>query len=330
MKITNYGILVLTLIIFISASWAACPSALEQTLNHYEGKITSEDISITLNFDCKESQLIESLDMPYHDSHETMSQFFEVLDLLPFKFIDNSLNILKPYCRNEKTWFGPFCMAGDVDSAKLITRRQDLIDKLPEAILLISQAVDQQEKFNLIDVLRPLFKTNLEGRRSLVLLASFLGLDDNGVQTSRLMANLLYTRDFKNYSRLFPVFFQMGDLPAVRGEPDYTNHFGKLLFATRVGNARFPGLNKNQSKTYKAWAGVYFGCRMAILGHSRWSVGAEGHAMGYSYEILKIKNNLGKPINELMNTLGKYHSKGQETGTMMKIGTLYGHDLCRF
>ena len=46
----------------------------------------------------------------------------------------------------------------------------------------------------------------------------------------------------------------MGDLPAIEGDSDYTNHFSKLLYATRVGNARFPGLKKDQSKTYKAWA----------------------------------------------------------------------------
>jgi hypothetical protein len=328
-KVAIYSLTLLVLILVSSTSWAGCDSALEQTLIPYRGEVSSEDIAITFDFDCKESQLIESLELPYRDSHESMAQILGVLELLPFQFIDNSLDILRPYCRNEESWFGPFCMAGDVDSAELLTGRQDLMDKLPNAILLISQAVDQQKKFNLVDVLKPLFKMSHEGRRSQVLLASFLGLDDNGVQTSRLMANLLYKRDLENYSKLFPIFFQMGDLPAVEGEPDYTNHFGKLLFATRVGNARFPGLKKDQRKTYKAWAGVYFGCRMAILGHSRWSVGAEGYAMGYSYEIIKTKNALGKPMSELINALGNYHSKGQETGAMMKTGTLYGYDLCR-
>jgi hypothetical protein len=259
-----------------------------------------------------------------------MAQILGFLELLPFQFIDNSLEILSPYCRNEESWFGHFCMAGDVDSANLITSRQDLINKLSKAVLLISKAVDQQNKFNLIDVLSPLFDKNQRERRSLVLLASFLGLDDNGVQTSRLMANLLYSNDYENYSKLFPVFFQMGDLPAIEGGSDYTNHLSKLLYATRVGNARFPGLKKDQIKTYKAWAGVYFGCRMAILDHSRWSVGAEGYAMGYSYEIIKTKNALGKPLEEVFDSLGKYHRKGQETGAMMKTGTLYGYDLCRF
>lgn len=324
-----YRIILFILTLIPHISIADCYPALEQTLAPYHGKVNSQDISSTFNFDCKESNLIESLGLPYSDSHENMKKIIKVLGHLPFPFIEDSLDILRPYCRNEKSWFGSFCMAVDVDSAELMTHRQDLIDKLPEAILLISQVVNQQEKFNLIDVLSPLFKMNHINRRSLVLLASFLGLDDNGVQTSRLMANLLYTRDFKNYSKLFPVFFQTGDLPAIEGEADYTNHFGKLLFATRVGNARIPGLKRDQKKTYKAYAGVYLGCRMAILGHPRWIVAAEGYAMGYTYEVIKTKSFFGKPINELTDALTKYHSKGKDTGAMMKIGTLYGYDLCQ-
>jgi len=329
-KTTIYAIILFGLVLVSSKSWADCDSALQQTLTPYAGEVEAEDISITFDFDCKESKLIETLELPYRDSQETMTQILGVLELLPFRFIDNSLDILRPYCRNEESWFGSFCMAGDVDSAELVARREDLMKKLPEAILLISKAADEKDNFNLVEVLAPLFEKSIEGKRDLVYLASFLGLDDNGVQTSRLMSNLLYLGDSKSYAELFPVFFQMGDLPAVEGEADFTNHFGKLLFATRVGNARFPGLKKDQRKTYKAWAGVYFGCRMAALGHSRWSVGAEGYAMGYSYEIIKTKNALGKPLGEFFDVLGKYHSKGQETGSMMKTGTLYGFDLCKY
>lgn len=329
MKTAIYAFILFGLVLISSKSWAACDSALEQTLIPYAGEVSKEEIAITFDFDCKESQLIETLELPYRDSQETMTQILAVLELLPFSFIDNSLDILRPYCRSEESWFGSFCMAGDVDSAELVARREDLMNKLPEAILLISKAADEKDKFNLVEVLAPLFEKSVEGKRDLVYLASFLGLDDNGVQTSRLMSNLLFLGDFKSYAKLFPVFFQMGDLPALEGEADFTNHFGKLLFATRVGNARFPGLKKDQRKTYKAWAGVYFGCRMATLGHSRWSVGAEGYAMGYSYEIIKTKNALGKPLGEFFDVLGKYHLRGQETGTMMKTGTLYGFDLCK-
>ena len=162
MKVIIYLIILSGLIFASSKSWASCSLALEQTLIPYKGDVSTEDISITFDFDCKESHLIDALNLPYRDSSEKMAQILDFLELLPFQFIENSLEVLSPYCRNEESWFGHFCMAGDVDSAKLITNRQDLINKLPKAVLLISKAVDQQNKFNLIEVLRPLFDSNQE------------------------------------------------------------------------------------------------------------------------------------------------------------------------
>jgi len=306
-----------------------CIKAAKDLISSYNGEVTLADIESTLNFDCKESSLIKNEQEPFSDSVNGFDLFIDIVDKFPFKFLHHSIDILEPYCRENNSWFGTFCMAADTSSAFFISKREDLMDKLPLAILMISKKIDENKKFDILPTLRSLFGDDKQSIRDWVLFSSFIGLDNNGVQTSRVLANLLFSNDIKNYSKLFPVFFQMGDLPPREDGIDYTGHFAKVLFSTRIGNATIDGLDPEQTKTFKAYAGVYFGCQMAIEGFKKRATATEGYLMGYSYEIIKVAKYLGLGIKEVFQSLKFHHRKGKNTGFMMKKGTLLGYELCR-
>ena len=305
-----------------------CTHAEKELISYYQNRVESSKFKMTLDFDCEESKLIENLTSPYNDSINGFDLFIDIVDKIPLKFLRHSIDILEPYCREDNSWFGTFCMAADTSSAFLISQREDLMEKIPEAILLISKEIDKNKKFDILPLLRPLFGDDKESIRDWVLLSSFIGLDNNGVQTSRVLSNLLHTGDIKNYVKLFPVFFQMGDLPPGPDGIDYTGHFGKVLFSTRIGNATIDGLDPDQTKTFKAYAGVYFGCQMAIEGFKKRATATEGYLMGYSYEIIKVAKYLGLGIREVFRSIKFHHKKGKNTGYMMKKGTQLGYDLC--
>lgn len=306
-----------------------CESAKEEIIKNFNGEIDSADINETLNFDCNEMFLINDIELPFNDSIHGFDLFINIVDKIPLKFLQESIDILQPYCRQDNSWFGTFCMAADTSSANLMSERKDLMALLPKAILMLSAEIDKGKKFDILKVLRPLFGDDQQSIRDWVFLSSFIGLDNNGVQTSRLLSNLLYKADIDNYAKLFPVFFQLGNLPAGPDGVDYTGHFAKVLYSTRAGMATIDGLDPDQTKTFKAYAGVYFGCQMAIKGYRKRATALEGYLMGYSYEIIKIAKFLGLSIREIFDGIKLHHNKGKNTGFMMKKGTRLGHQLCQ-
>jgi hypothetical protein len=294
----------------------------------------NEAINKQIAFDCSESILIDTTNKPYVDSVGSRT-ILEHIYLTPFSFVKNTVKILAPYCRKNNWWFGTFCMAADIDSASQIEGDPDLLKALPEAILLISKKAAKGSKYNIFSTLeQSSILIDIENRnKKLGLLSSFLGLDDNGVQTSRLLAILLKNNRYDVYSFLFPVFFQMGSLPPLlspgsKSPVSYQNRIGSVFFSTRNGKARFPGLQESQTKTYKAWAGVYFGCRMASLGESSMLTLNQAYIAGALYEIIKLKSSFNKPFPEKLEDLKRYTNKAVKTGQMMKIGARYGYSIC--
>lgn len=323
----------LTAIIFTIFTSTSFADSCEQKALNAIGKLLQVDVKgkpyfealyTSVNFDCSESKLINSIDQPYTDQLKVLGGITK-FDSIPFSPFNRFLRVMKPYCRIDNNWFGSFCMASDVDSAAYITNSMHFYKLIPKTINLLSEAAELQKPYNIVDVLSPLFTQHNLSKNDLFLFSSFLGLDDNGVQTSRLLANLLYLNKFDSYAMISIAIFQMGDLPPMGGH-DFTNQFGRFLYTSRIGSAVFPGVEPYTPKTYKGWAGVYFGCRMKILGSNLASTLSQAYMAGYSYEMIKIRSLVKK--NELISSVKAQHQKASHTGGVMRSGAEYGYQNC--
>ncbi len=310
----------------------ASPECLQQgrsaVLQRYGDCEALRDIlQMTLPFDCEEASLVPSLDGPMTSSVPIMNVMTEAVKNLPWRFAKDSVDFITPYCRNDSDYYGQFCMAGDIESAKDLYNSTDLFKTLPLALGALAKEIRSKNKVNFVDVVRPLFPDTLEGKRKAVLLAGFIGLDNNATQFNRLQADLLKFNRYDDYAAMFPYTEGFAAFPSKNFESVGVD-FMNVTFATRTGVAMFPGLQPNSTQTYKGYAGVYLGCKFAMQKYSKQLILSEAYSIGYSYQAIKIATSLGKPLKELKSDIAQYDKQGKITGEMMRAGAEYGYDLC--
>lgn len=283
---------------------------------------TETNIRYQIEFDCREASFITSLDSPVKTSRSALAIIQEATGLdLNLPFFRSSMDILKPYCRSDNDDYGGFCMATDVDAAKMVFARSSMLENLPKVIYSVARWIETHEKSNLVYAVLDVYPgSSLEA----VLMAGFLGLDDNGVQVDRLRANLLWAKRFDDYARIFKSTAQYAALGSMEGTKDLP----MILFATRMGYATVPGLAADVTKTYKAYAGLYFGCRLAMENEFEFLVVPEAYAIGVAYEILKTKDLVDRSLAEISREIPKYAAASDETGRKLSAGAAYGFKLC--
>ncbi len=286
------------------------------------------DFETALELDCKESSKIRSLNEPVTSANSAMDSVSKLVAKLPNGFVKDSVNILRPYCRSDNELYGPFCMAADIDSAFALAQDKELLALIPEAVHTIASEIAQQPEVDFFQILDRTLPSKLINRNPrIALLAGFLGLDDNAVQADRLKANLLFEKRMDEYARVFPALTQYATFPPQNGI-DYSKDFLALLFSTRTGMATLPGVADGETQTYKAYAGLHLGCRMAQLGRSAALTENEAFSMGYAYQMTKLGARLRKPLNQLIADAKKLDAHGRKTGEKMKAGARFGFKVC--
>jgi hypothetical protein len=291
-------------------------------------RLNPADYETALEMDCKEASKLRNLSEPVSTSNSAMESITRLVAKIPSGFVKDSVTILKPYCRSDNELYGPFCMAADVESAYAISRDKELLALVPQAVLDIGSEISKTSDIDFYQILSRTLPAGLNDRNSRVaLLAGFLGLDDNAVQADRLKANLLFERRLDDYAKAFPALTQYATFPAQNGN-DYSKDFLALLFSTRTGLATLPGVADGETQTYKAYAGLYLGCRMAQLGRSAALTENEAFSMGYAYQMTKLGARLGKPLNQLIADAKKLDAHGKKTGEKMKAGARFGYRIC--
>jgi len=290
--------------------------------------LNPEDYETALELDCKEAAKIRSLNEPVTSANSAMDSVSKLVAKLPNGFVKDSVNILRPYCRSDNELYGPFCMAADIDAAFALAQDKELLAFIPDAVHSIASEIAQQPEVDFFQILDKSLPYQLVNRKQrIALLAGFLGLDDNAVQADRLKANLLFEKRMDEYARVFPALTQYATFPAQNGK-DYTKDFLALLFSTRTGMATLPGVADGETQTYKAYAGLHLGCRMAQLGRSAALTENEAFSMGYAYQMTKLGARLRKPLNQLIADAKKLDAHGRKTGEKMKAGARFGFKVC--
>jgi hypothetical protein len=285
-------------------------------------------LEIALEFDCKESEKIRQLNAPVATANSAMENITQLVKKIPNGFVQDSVDILKPYCRSDNDIYGPFCMAADVDAAHLLSQDRELLKLLPKAVHILGQEIASKTEIDLHATLSEKLTDIKENRTErIALLAGFLGLDDNAVQADRLKANLLKEGRLQEYALLFPALTQYTVFPA-QENADYGRDFLAVLFSTRTGVATLPGVAEGETQTYKAYAGFHLGCRMAQLGRPVNLVEAEAYNMGYAYQMTKLAARLRKPIQQFIADAKKLHTHGRNTGDKMRAGARHGFNVC--
>ncbi|MBM3381676.1 MAG: hypothetical protein FJY29_04465 [Betaproteobacteria bacterium] len=291
-------------------------------------RLNPDELETALEFDCKESLKIRSLNEPVTTANTAMNNITRLVAKVPNGFVKDSVAILKPYCRNENDLYGPFCMAADVESAAEITQDKELIALLPQAVNALGKEIANSTEVDFNQILARSLPATLNNRtQRIALLAGFLGLDDNAVQADRLKANLLKEKRLEEYARVFPALTQYAVFPA-QGQNDYSRDFLAVLFSIRTGLATLPGVAEGENQTYKAYAGFYLGCRMAQLKRSAALAELEAYSMGYAYQMTKLAARLRKPIDQLVADTRKLDAHGKKTGEKMKAGARHGFEVC--
>jgi hypothetical protein len=287
------------------------------------------DFQTAIEFDCKEASKIRSLNNPVITANPAMESINKLVSKLPNGFVKDSVSILRPYCRKDNEFYGPFCMAADIDSAAVISQDKDMLALIPFAVHELGSEISRHDEVNLYEILDRKAPSQLL-RRSfrLALIAGFLGLDDNAVQADRLKANLIFEGRLQDYAKVFPALTQYATFPVYKSI-DYSKDFLAVLYSTRTGIATLPGVKDDETQTYKAYAGFYLGCRMADLGHAQSAVETEAFNMGYGYQMTKLGMRLGKPLKELIADTKKLDSAGRRTGEKMQAGSRLGYQLCK-
>lgn len=281
------------------------------------------DFIYQIELDCAEAQLIDNLADPVKSAIPIKNMLHSFFDLLHHvSFVNRAMEILKPYCRNDNWNYGSFCIATDVDAAWHVTSNRQMLDALPQAIEKIAADLETNESINITEIVMRNYAGNTSDA---VLLASFIGLDDNGIQVDRLRANLIKQRRFGDYARIFAMTAQYANFNNL----PHAHDMAKVLFATRIGLATLPGVAINASKTYKAYAGMHLGCRLAMSGESQTIVSLESYAVGASYELLKLRKFADHPLDEFRDLAIEHAKASDETGWKMSAGAAYGFNLCK-
>ncbi|NBX18614.1 MAG: hypothetical protein EBR09_14760 [Proteobacteria bacterium] len=291
-------------------------------------RLNPDDYETALEMDCKETSKLKNISEPVITSNSAMDSVTKLVAKIPNGFVKDSVTILKPYCRSDNELYGPFCMAADVDSAFALSQDKELLALLPQAVHDIGTEIANQSDIDFYAILNRTLPAGLRDRNErVVLLAAFLGLDDNAVQADRLKANLLFEKRFEEYAKVFPALTQYATFPPQNGN-DYSKDFLALLFSTRTGIATLSGVAEGETQTYKAYAGLYLGCRMAQLGRSAALTENEAFSMGYAYQMTKLGARLRKPLNQLIADAKKLDAHGKRTGEKMKAGARFGYKIC--
>lgn len=329
----NKIILPLFFLMLSNTTYADCyteaKKAVKNEIINY--KEVSEIAETYLEFHCKEASKIEDIRKPYIDSvaglNDILSAAADLLIPLPN---DTSLEILFPYCRNEETYFGSFCMATDVHSSLAILRDKELLKTLPVAIKFLGQTIKNlppYKKFDIISELTILFKKSKEEKRKAVLIGSFLGLDDNNVQIFRLLANLLYIKDYQNFAKIFATTLDYQTVLTKSVGP-IDHELGTILFSTRMGTATLSTLfDYDNKKTYKLYSSIYFGCQMAMNNKTLFFTTTEAEVAGMAYELLKLRSVIFD-YRKLLEEFPKRFEDGKTVGKLMAYGAEYGFQEC--
>ncbi|MEN9809836.1 MAG: hypothetical protein RLZZ488_1403 [Pseudomonadota bacterium] len=290
--------------------------------------LNPDDLETALELDCKEAAKIRALNEPVSTANSAMESVSKLIAKVPNGFVKDSVTILKPYCRSDNDLYGPFCMAADVDSAAELSRDKELIALLPQAVHEIGKEISDSSDIDFYRILDAKLPAQLPQRKvRTALLAAFLGLDDNAVQADRLKANLLFEKRLDEYARVFPALTQYAMFPAQNNQ-NLSKDFLALLFSTRTGLATLPGVAEGETQTYKAYAGLYLGCRMAQLNRSAALAETEAFSMGYAYQMTKLGARLRKPLNQLLADAKKLDAHGRKTGEKMRAGARFGFKVC--
>jgi hypothetical protein len=281
----------------------------EEILNFDENK---ELIEGQLAFLCSEASLIRELGQPYSDAEQIT---------LPNV---GALTVMQAYCRKNNSYFGTFCMATDVHSAITVLNSPKMLNALPHAIKTLGNKLNSiplNEKLDFVAELGGSFAIeNYLSKEGVTLLAAFIGLDDNGVQLSRLMADLLVTARYSEFSKVFAATLPVGTV-ATKTSGEYAGEISTVFYATRIGSATIAPLQaQDYRKTYKLYSSVYLGCQMAIQKQNRSVTIAQAGLAGVAYEFLKLKGSL-KNWDEV-------NQAAEKTKFLMESGASFGFDHC--
>ncbi len=277
----------------------------------------SEAVRTVTEFDCGEAALITSLDRPVATADARFERVVKFLEKLPINFAKKSLDYVTPYCRLDSDYYGQFCMASDIEAAKDIFNDRVLLQTVPAAVRAIAELSSSGKDIDLLSAVSSVMPSGADRFRA-VKLAGFLGLDDNGVQTDRLKADLLWAGRYEDYALLFVPLSQY--ISGHYSDNDDGSYLAVMLFTTRTGKAVLPGLPEGTRKTYKAFAAMYLGCKLGRDGFSREFIDAQLGSLGFFYEAIKTRE---------LSDAGHFISEGAKTAKVMRISADYGQGLCR-
>jgi hypothetical protein len=297
----------------------ACASAAEAAVLRRLPAISAEAEAVrtVAKFDCGEAALLKDLDHPASTANARFEKVVELLEKLPVDFSRKSLDYVTPYCRTDSDYYGSFCMGSDIEAAKDVFNDPELLNTVPAAVRAVAQAAARGGSIDLVKTVAAVMPPWAD-RAKAVKLAGFLGLDDNGVQTDRLKADLLLARRYDDYALVFVPLSQM--FSGHYSDYEDGTYFPMLLFTTRTGTATLPGLGAGTKKTYKAFSAMYLGCKLARDGFNRDFIKAQAGSLGFFYEAIKTRD---------LNDVGKFVSLGFQTAGVMRTASDYGQSLCR-
>lgn len=259
------------------------------------------------DFDCAEAAAITDPELPVHQATRLELGFL----------FRAAMRVLKPYCRKDSDWYGEFCMAMDVESARIVAADSQLLAKLPELLSAASRALQAKRRVDLLAEADLIFPTDrLRAARA----AGFVGLDDNGVQSDRLRALMARAGRWEDYVTLTAL---TANLLPHRGQagPGVLD-FARIQMATRMGWATLPGIPEGVRKTYKAYAGLAFGCELARAGEGERKTAFLARGAGAAYELSKLvaghkRDASAAPL-----------AAANQVGEMMAAGAAIGHARC--
>ncbi len=276
-----------------------------------------EAVRTVVEFDCAEAARIKDLDHPVTTASSGFDGIISLLEKLPVDFTKKSLDYVTPYCRADSDYYGSFCMASDIEAAKDVFSDPVLLQAVPSAVSAVAKLTGQNGNIDLVGAVSSVMPAGTKKYQA-VKLAGFLGLDDNGVQTDRLKADLLWAGRFEDYALVFVPLSQF--VSGKYSAYDDGTNLSRLLFATRTGAASLPGLPDGTRKTYKAFSAMYLGCKLARDGFDHGFINLQAGSLGFFYEAIKAR--------DLADT-GPVISAGIKTAGVMRTAADYGQSLCR-
>lgn len=277
----------------------------------------AESVNLVVKFDCGEAALIKDLDHPVVSANARFEKTVDFLERLPVDFTRKSLDYVSPYCRTDSDYYGPFCMASDIEAAKDVFGDPVLLGAVPGAVRAVAERAAAGGSIDFLGAVASAMPPGADRYRA-VKLAGFLGLDDNGVQSDRLKADLLWAGRYDDYALVFVPLSQF--ITGRYSADDDGSYFPLLLFTTRSGTAVFPGVLEGTRKTYKAFAAMYLGCKLARDGFNREFINAQAGSLGFFYEAIKARS---------LNDAGAFMDKGVQTARLMRTAADLGQGLCR-